>query len=78
MILLGLCQILCAVSLFYPKEIFFYLGLIAFILACLEAVSTDERSVLTIIFILISIGAMSVAIKELFLHPTAADLLPVY
>ena len=78
MILLGLCQVLCAVSLFYPKEVFFYLGLIAFILACLEAATTDERSVLTIIFILTSIGAMAMAIKELFLHPSAADLLPVY
>ena len=44
LILLGLCQLFCAIALVNPGKIFYILALIAFVLGLLEAATTDERS----------------------------------
>lgn len=69
LILLGLCQLFCAIALVNPGKVFYILALIAFVLGLLEAATTDERSFLTIFFIILSVLALLFATYALFVEP---------
>ncbi len=69
LLLLGVCQLFCAIALVDPRTVYFVIALIAFVLGLLESATTDETSVLTIVFIILSVLALSFATYVLYIEP---------
>lgn len=72
LILLGLCQLLCVIAVVDPREIYFYIALIAFLLGLLEAAATEEKSLLAIVFVLLSVVFLAAVVHRLFIDPNIA------
>ncbi len=69
LILFGLCQVLCAIALLASVKMLFPFAVIAFILGLLEAFASEEKSILMIIVLLMTIAALTLTVNELFLKP---------